>query len=311
MDPCYHGGCLSPKFDNGYFIQLNDYRGGMAPDGYQLWAPDGSLLYHIKIVAPDGTSAQVRDVAVDRDGTAVAAMWYGGYGGKGRVAGGGITVVDPSGKQRLFIATDRWIPKHPGFGSDHSIWVSGTQLDPLRDGDAWDHVSRDYQLLRKYSGEGKLLGEFLPRSSFPPGLPPAEGLGWILAANDRIGAIMYPGQVAMFPEWVEFGLDGALIGRWRLGPDSTFDPTTHNVTWQRDSLAFTTDGRLFTQSDDWTTKSHQIIIFDRSTSSWQSADPVLKVPPGSYLVGTDGNNLAFERRSGALRIRRAPARGAP
>jgi hypothetical protein len=310
MNPCLHGGCLSPKFDKGYFIQLHDYPGSVPPDGYELWGPDGSFLYNINIVAPDGTPAHVRDVAVDRDGTAVAAMWYGGYGGNGHIAGGEIALIDPTGKQLSFIATDRWLPAHPGFGPDHSIWVSGTQFEPVRDGDPVDHVSRaDYQLLRKYSREGKLLGEFLPRSSFPSGLPPAEN-GAILAASDRIGVAMYPGKLANFPEWVELGLDGTLIGRWSLGPDSTSDPVTHNETQSRTFLAFTTDGRLSTQVDEYPARSHQILIFDRSTSSWQPADPALKVPPGSYLVGADGNDLAFEQRGGVVSIIRVPTHGA-
>jgi hypothetical protein len=168
MNPCHQGGCRSPRFDKGYFIQLHDYPGSVPPDGYELWGPDGSFLYNINIVAPDGTPAHVRDVAVDRDGTAVAAMWYGGYGGNGHIAGGEIALIDPTGKQLSFIATDRWLPAHPGFGPDHSIWVSGTQFEPVRDGDPVDHVSRaDYQLLRKYSREGKLLGEFPPAPRSP------------------------------------------------------------------------------------------------------------------------------------------------
>jgi hypothetical protein len=313
MNPCHQGGCRSPRFDKGYFIQLHDYPGSVPPDGYELWGPDGSFLYQINIIAPDGTPSRLHKVAVDRDGTAIAAMWYGGYGGNGHLVGGGIAVIDPSGKQLSFIATDRWVPNQPGFGPDHSIWVAGTQYGPLRAGDPVDHTSRaDYQLLRKYSREGKLLGEFLPRSSFPPGLEPAESgdFGTILAASDRIGVAMYPGEVSNFPEWVEVGLDGTLIGRWKLGPDSTSDPVTHNVTQSRSYLAFTADGRLFTESSDHVAKSNQIVSFDRSTSSWQPADPALKVPPG-YLVGADGNDLAFERRSDAVTIIRVPTRGGP
>jgi hypothetical protein len=62
MDPCRQGGCRSPKFDNGYFIQLHDYKGSVPPDGYELWGPDGSFLYHINTLAPDGTPARVIDV---------------------------------------------------------------------------------------------------------------------------------------------------------------------------------------------------------------------------------------------------------
>lgn len=88
-------------------------------------------------------------------------------------------------------------------------------------------------------------------------------------------------------------------------------PVTHNKTRSRASLAFTTDGRLFTQFDEYPAKTHQVVIFDRSTSSWQSAESVAKVPPGSYLVGADGDNLAFLRRDGALSVTRVPTRGVP
>jgi hypothetical protein len=202
----------------GLFHSVARLQGQLASRWIRVVGARWIVPIHINIVAPDGTSAHVSDVAVDRDGTAAAAMWYGGYGGNGHVAGGGITVIDPSGKQLLFIASDRWLPDHPGFGPDHSIWVSGTQFEPVRDGDPLDHVSRaDYRLLRKYSPGGKLLGEFLPRSSFPPGLDPAGAgamqVGAIQAANDRIGVVMYPGKVANFPEWIEVDLDGELIGR--------------------------------------------------------------------------------------------------
>jgi hypothetical protein len=62
MDPCRQGGCWSPKFNNGYFIQLHDYKASVPPDGYELWGPDGSFLYHISTLAPDGTPARVIDV---------------------------------------------------------------------------------------------------------------------------------------------------------------------------------------------------------------------------------------------------------
>ena len=131
MNVCREGGCRSPLFDKGYFILLQDYP-SMPPDGYDLWAPDGSLRFHANILAPDGTPAHLKDVAVDSDGTTIAAMWYGGYGGKGRVTGGGLVVVDPAGKQTQFIDTARWMPAHPYFGPHDSIWVSGTQFCTTR-----------------------------------------------------------------------------------------------------------------------------------------------------------------------------------
>ncbi|HTS47883.1 MAG TPA: hypothetical protein VMH05_08060 [Bryobacteraceae bacterium] len=302
LDACPHGGCPSPLFDKGYLIQLKDYRGGYPSDGYDLWAPDGTLLHHVDILAPDGTAGHVQDVAIDTDGVAIVPISYGGWGGPGHVKGGGLVVVDPAGKQVRFISTDRWLPAHACFGPDHSIWASGTQYEPLRDGDDFDHHSRgDYLIVRKYSLNGQLLGAFLPRSSFPPGLPPAD-YGKLRAASDRIGVLTHPGKVGKYPEWVELGLDGNLIGRWKLGPDSVSDPDTHRATYQLNELAFTADGRLFALPSDYVSHKRQIMIFDRATSSWKPSDAVGIPPVQSELVGADGDNLAFERRNGSVEV---------
>src|SRR3979411_1443802 len=77
VNVCVQGGCSSNRFDKGYLISLNDFR-GMPSNGYGLWGPDGVMRYHVDLLAPDGTPARVNDVGIDSDGTAVATTWYGG-----------------------------------------------------------------------------------------------------------------------------------------------------------------------------------------------------------------------------------------
>jgi hypothetical protein len=297
MNPCRQGGCLAAVFDKGYFFQMKDYVGA-PPDGYSLWDREGKLVYQLDIIAPDGTPGHLRqDAAVDTDGSAIVPISYGGYGGKGHVKGGGIVLVNPAGKQTQFIDTELWLPAHACFALDHSIWVAGTQFDSKG-----DHALRqDYQLIRKYSRDGKLMGEFLPRSLFPSGLPPTES-GRIQAASNRIGVLLHPGMVSNEPEWVELDLNGKLMGRWKLGPSSTGDPDAHREIYSLGQLAFTADARLFAQPHDAASKKYQMKIFDRSTSSWQSTNAVAIPPARAYLVGADGNKLAFESRSDSVQI---------
>jgi len=187
---CPQGGCRAPSFDKGYLFEEKDYVN--APlDGFTVFNPEGMLAYQVNITAPDGTPGHLiprGDAwAIDTDGAVLVPISYGGYGGHGHVKGGGIVVLDRNGKQIRFVDTARFLPDATCFGPDHSIWVIGTQFTPMRESDPVDHVERrDYDLVRKYSPDGKLIGSFLPRSLFPPGLTPGA-VGWMRASRDRIG----------------------------------------------------------------------------------------------------------------------------
>jgi hypothetical protein len=270
MDSCPRGGCPSPVFDKGYFFQMVGADAGS--NGYALWGPEGSWRYSIQIVAPDGTLARLRDAAIDSEGSAIVPMSYGGVERRQ----GGLVLVDPRGRQTQFIATGNWLPAHACFGLDNAIWVSGTQ---------W--AGTDYPMVRKYARDGKLLGEYLPRSLFPPGLQPVEA-GRILAAGDRIGILAYPGNVANRPEWIELDPQGKLMGRWNLGP-----------TWIG-QVAYTADGRLFAHYP--VSRKYEFRIFNRSTSTWEASDAADGLPAHTYLVGADGNNLAFENRMDGVQL---------
>jgi hypothetical protein len=300
MNTCRQGGCVSPVFDKGYFFQLKETI-NTPSDGYALWNPDGELIYQVSIVAPDGTPGHLREPAIDTDGTAIVPISYGGYGGRGRVIGGGIVVVDPSGKQTQFIDTGRWLPAHVAVTWDHSIFAMGTQFAPLEEGDK-DHVSGgDYRLIRKYSRDGKLAGEVLQRSLFPAGLPPAE-TGAIRIAGERVEVLAFSGMTADRPEWLELDLDGTLLGRWQLGILAEGDPVTRRMTFSRwvYSFAVTADGRLFAAVSRSKTAG-ELQVFDRVTSTWKAAD--LVAPEHSSLVGAVGNDLVFQNRSDVVRLR--------
>jgi hypothetical protein len=301
-DGCPQGGCRVPGFDKGYLFQLKN-SGTAPPDGLAVFDPKGMLAYQIDITAPDGSPGHLRPRAetdaADTDGTVLLPIFYGGYGGNGHVKGGGIVVLDPYGKEIRFVDTARFLPDAACFGPDHSIWVMGTQFAPLRDGDSIDHVEPgDYNLVRKYSLDGKQIGAFVARSSFPAGLPPASA-GWMRASGSRVGVMTYSGPAANNPEWIELDLDGKLMGRWKLGPRSKGDPDTHNTIYSLQSFAFTLDGRLFAETMTCAALhrcSYQLVSLDRNTTTWKATDGS-PVNSSLHLLAADGNDLILQDRS--------------
>jgi len=301
-DDCPRGGCQVPAFDKGYLFQHKPTANYPA-DGLSVFDPSGRLMYQVDITAPDGSAGHLLVTSADAanaDGKVLLPISYGGWGGNGHVKGGGVVVLSPEGKQVRFVATGRFLPQAACFGPDDSIWVMGTQYAPLREGDSMDHVERGYyNLVRKFSSDGKPLGSFLPRSLFPKGLSPAASLGWMRASKNRIGMMTRPGQSSNNPEWVELDLDGNLVGRWKVGAATEADPDTHRIVYQLLGFAFTSDGQLYAQRKACATAAkctNQAVMLDRETSSWKPVEGT-QTDQVRFLMGADGNDLVFYDRS--------------
>ena len=256
---------ILPTFENGH-LAVYDLDHTIA-----LYAPDGSLMYRA-LPHVDGASwAGISNVGVDTDGTLGAAVSYR----SGKLSGqrGGIAIFNRTGKQTAFLDTGEYLPTHVSFGPDHSIWTIGRS----------EIHDSDYFVLRNYLLTGKLIGQFLPRSSFEPGPAPVwnnEG-GWQLRVVDgKVGALFYvsavlePGEKARpMAEWIETDLKGKELGRYEI-PFHT--------------LAFTRSGTLYAQSHDG------ISVFQAATNHWSL---IAGGPPGT-LVGAEGESLVFELRTG-------------
>jgi hypothetical protein len=256
-------GMTIPAFYKGYI-----YWAGGEP--LRIYAPDGHLVY---IPEPPG---RVEALATDDDNT-VALAWNAERFGF-------INLHDASGALVRTIPTGRYLATHLAFGEDHSLWTLGYQVKA-------DHPAmRDesaYMIVRKFLPSGQQAGAYLPRSLFPPGLPPGEqtwqASNCITVAHDRVGLWVNSGPGGTMTEWVELDLDGNLTGRWRL------DPFSHELR-----VALTSDGRAFVQhlsNVDSNTRAltYRVLTLNRSSSSWQ---PIPTAPSGR-LVGAEGETLIF------------------
>ena len=269
----------TPTFDHGYVVAYDwDHR-------VDVFAPDGTLLYSVSATVPGSAWAMIENGAVDSDGMMAAAVRR--VSAAGIAGGGGIALFDRKGSQIRFLDTGRSLPTQGAFSPDHSIWTIGW-LD-----DNADSLTADYAILRNYSRDGRELGEFLHRASFPygkdldPGDPlimPMVGLWELRVANERVEVILPRAHL-----WVQTDLKGRETGRWE-------------ISGGRRPFAITQDGRAWSSID-----GRHLRVFDRSVGVWRTVP--FDVPQG-VLVGADGNSLVYVLADRST-VRWAPAPGGP
>jgi hypothetical protein len=262
---------ILPTFDRGYLAVYEP------EETIALYGPDGSLAYRAIAQVPGEPVHSINNATPDADGTLAIAIEHR----VDKSPGGGIAVFDPTGIQSAFIDTGTdWLPTQVCFGPDHSIWTIGWRgLNPPATSSA------EYFVLRNYTRDGRLVGAFLPRSSFeqdPVG--PIIG-GWqIRSANGRIGALFYATSVLPFgaerrtPEWIETDLRGNIVRRVNMP--------------QRTIRAFSGDGSLYALG-----YHGGYTVLDPTVNSW-------RIVPGATegnLLGGDGSSLVFQIR-GANRV---------
>lgn len=257
------GNRLSPAFYKGYIYWIGrDGRNGTVT----IYAPDD----HAPLTF-DG-NGPVHSIAIDTDGT-VAVAW----GRWDSEEGGGVDFRDKYGQLLKTIRTPEYVPVHLWFADDHSLWSFGGPRNA--EGRSDPHG----MTVRKYLPDGKEAGAYLPRSVFPPGLEPGGFPCWrhsITVAPDRVGLWAVSGQQSSQTEWVELGLDGKLLGRWRL------DQFTSDANTQ---VALTADGHVFLQQHDTKTGAHPLYELDRTSSTWRAVE----APPSGRMEAADGEALIF------------------
>jgi hypothetical protein len=117
--------------------------------------------------------------------------------------------------------------------------------------------------VRKYSMDGKEIGAYLPPSLFPSaGLQPGAEISQerrITISSDRVGIEATSGDSGNQREWIELGLNGELLGRWRLDPSDRFP-----------GVAFTSDNQIYVHRFDGDPKSWRVFRLNREKSTWDA-----------------------------------------
>jgi hypothetical protein len=267
----------TPSFDHGYLIAY-DWNNQI-----DVYSPDGFLMYRAAVQIPDSGPQEILNADADSDGTVAVAVRFGNANSRG-----GFALFDRTGNQIGFSDTGDYLPTQVAFAPDHSVWSIGELAGMLL---GLESFTADYFVLKNYSRDGKELGRFLSRATFPslpprvrfpnqPLVMPMIGLWELRVSNDRVDAIFHQGDV-----WAQTDLKGQEQGRWSLVDNGR-------------PRAITADGRA------WALRNHGLQLFDRKTGTW---NPVKLDATGS-LLGADGDLLVFwEPSLGILRWVPVPA----
>jgi hypothetical protein len=230
-----------PLFRHGYLVLWppggpNGVPAANVSDGFDAYGPDGKLAYKKTIEVPGGSQSVVYDVDFDADGNAaVTASALGGPSQFLHI----IMLLDRNGNQTGLIDTGRYFSAKIAIAPDRSIWALGWQ----QDADRTRYPDRnDYMIVRHFSAEGKEVGAYLPRSSFPAGLEPGyQGEPTrITVTEDRLGILAVSGRTGANAEWVEMDLNGNVTERSRL------DDVRHGAS----EVAFTAGSCLFERGNE-------------------------------------------------------------
>lgn len=254
------------------------------PDAFRLYGPDGHLAV-ARLLAGRSTATLV-GLEVAPDGS-IAVSWQDMRAHRGC----GIDILNSDGETIRSIPTGLFEPRHLAFAPDGSLWMFGTEYTAK----GYDGKSVDeFATLRHVSADGKLIGQFLPRSLFEHGLPPANfgnQQRTLFLGEDRIGLLAVNGQDSGKMQWVEVDFAGKVLGRYTLRPEER-------------NTVMTADGRVVIQN--W--KDQKFSILDRASGEWK----VAPIPSSryQYLWGVDGNQLLFlSWKGGPLVIDRVAAPG--
>ena len=268
-----------PTFDKGYLLFLK-----IPPANCRItvYDPQGKLTFDGPIPNPKSDQCSPSSPAADRDGTLAVPISYSFGAGYAH----GIVVMDHFGKMLRFIDTGRFVVMDVCFDREHTIWSIGWQRDAIRNPYADEN---DYGLVRRFSLDGKPLGEFIPRSLWTGRQPKTWGLGlWSMAAaGDKVGALVAKHEYGSQNEWIEWNLKGELL--------------TRTVIDQRPmgGMAFTESGRLYAQLEK---QDHiELAWLDTKTGQWNPVPGA--TPERRLLMAAQGNELVFKASgSGAMRM---------
>ncbi len=254
-----------PKWDNGFFVRFEIPDGGTTPAVY-LQDADGKDLTKAVVSMPDAVENALSDVAVSPQGelaVAGGASWPGGRGT------GYILFLDKTGKALQLLRTAPFSPLRICFGADGTVWAIGWELD------ASGMELAEYNILRHYGRDGKVIHSAIPRSLFSlPGHLGPVSQSYLTASGDRIG--IYSDRTR---EWIEVSATtGALVRRW-AGPD--LGPKSRVV-----GAFLTNSGFAYVSAENRDTQVRTALKLDRYTGTWADVKNI-----SHRIVGTDGESV--------------------
>jgi hypothetical protein len=226
-----------------------------------LWTLDASgNPEEIRFSMPDAAIISMRSLAGAADGTLAVV---GGAMGNGGSRWGFVAIVPPNRGSNIVVRDDAYRPQEATIAPDGVVWTIGDQIEG-------EYKGR--QVLKRYSGSGKLLTSQIVNAA--PGNPGSPGV--LRSSRDRVG------WLTSGHEFIEFALDGHETKRF---PGIPLGPKEYGGFM---TLALSDDFGVIAQAGN----SGKIWTLDRMKKVWNAAT-VSGDSLGlwSVVYGFDGDQL--------------------
>ena len=268
-----------PIWQNGYFLTY-DATVLVSPNVY-LYNSAGTLSRKIKVAIPETVQNDVLAVSISTQG--IVAVSGGARNVNGRESAY-VAWYSKSGELERIVQSNPFIAYHLCFTGDGKLWALG------REQQQYGGNEQSHNVLYHFSENGLLLNSVLPLASFPTidRHPAVQAL--LVSGKDRVGIYSEPAK-----EWVEVGLSGEVIGRWRGAETSV--ATSFRVR----GAALVPSGLVYVsaviQDGPKGPSRAQIFTLNRANGTWESVDLAGKKPEETALIaGSDGGQLVVTKR---------------
>lgn len=251
--------------------------GDMAePSLFSVYGTDGNLLAQVPLKIPGAARVVVYDYARGASGV-LAACGFAESPGAQRAPF--LAWISADGSRQKVIRTEPYYPFLCTAAPDGSLWTVGIEMTPDLQ-EKPEH--QNGRVLRRFDGDGRQLGAWLPRSSFQG--TAALTHGFLAAGAERIGWLSWS---------VDHGLKGTYVEITPGGGISTFPlqevPGFKSGIGAFGGMAFTAEGDLIVAAVPVDkTDSTALLLLDRSNRQWRRVSlPPAASSPFYHVYGAD------------------------
>jgi hypothetical protein len=251
--------------------------GDMAEPGvFSVYGANGNLLSQVPLKIPGASRVVVYDYSRSAAGTLVACGFAESPGVQRAPY---LTWFSADGSSQKVIRTEPYYPFLCAGAPDGSLWTVGLEMNANLQ-EKPEH--RESPVLRRFSPDGRQLGAWLPRSSFPGSAELVRG--FLVASNKRVGWLRWSADSGLEAVYAEITPEGEITS-FPLKQIPGFKSGIGAFS----GMALTADGdALVAAVPGDKTEATAVLWLDRSKAEWRRVSvPVAASPPFFHIYGAD------------------------
>jgi hypothetical protein len=267
--------------------------GDMAePSVFSVYGANGNLLFHVPLKIPGASRVVVYDYSRTSTGILVACGFAESPGVQRAPY---LTWFSADGSSQKVIRTDPYYPFLCAGAPDGSLWTVGLEMNADLQ-EKPEH--RESPVLRRFAPDGRQLGAWLPRSSFPGSAELVRG--FLVASNKRVGWLRWSADSGLEGVYAEITPEGEITS-FPLKQVPGFKAGIGAFS----GMALTADGdALVAAVPSDKTEATAVLWLDRSKAEWRRVSvPVAASPPFFHIYGADTELALYAGGDDKSRVR--------